>query len=447
MHRKLPSLSQILRWLNTDLFRRLTKNVGVLYSGTAAASVLGLVSLPLSVNLLGAELFGYFVLIQWYQRMFDSLVNFQSWQVVIKYGAEAKEQGDSERLKRYVKAGFIIDSVSAFAGALLALLLADFVGGLLGWDQLTINLARIYSAGIVVRLSGTSEGLLRLFGRFNLFAIQSVLGSALKLVGILGLWIFNVRGSLLAYVLVILVSETLRHVFLVIVAVLYLRREGYKGWTRVSVRRTGHFLRFAFWTNIQRTVHIPIQEFDKILVSQIISVEAVAVYQVFKQFGTVLSKVTTPIYQTVFPELSTMIAQGNVRTAAKTTAKVSIIFMTLAAIPVLLVGGTSFWWLELFFGEIFAAYWIVFIAYLLIRTAASAASPIDPLFISLGYVRTKFLISLGVSVVYVAAGWLLCTYFDLAGMVASYGLQHVLIYGLMVFVMATRGELKDRPAT
>lgn len=435
-------LQSLWRWVHGDLFRRLARNVSILYSGSFVASLLGLVSLPLSVQLLGPYLFGLFVLIQWYERLFDALINFQSWQVVIKYGAQALEENDNERLKQYIKVAFLIDAVSAVVGALVAMLLADLVGGWLDWDALTIRLARIFSVAISFRITGTAEGVLRLFGRFTAFSIQSVLGSALKLLGIVGLVLFDVRDNLEAFVYVTLVSVFARHVFLGTVTLRELRRRGLSGWFRAPIRGSGSFVRFAMWSNLQHTVHIPLQEFDKILIAQIISVEAVGVYQVFKQFGQVLSKVTTPIYQAIFPELSSMIAAGRQRTAAVTTAKASVLFLIVACVPVALLSVSAPWWLERFFGPVFASYWLTFVLYLVARTVSASAAPIDPLFVSFGFVRQKFFISLVVSVLYVVAAWYLCHAFDLAGMVLSYALQMFLLYASMIAVMYIKGAFR-----
>lgn len=433
----------LLRWVRGDLFRRLAKNVSILYSGTFVASLLGLVSLPLSVRLLGPYLFGLFVLIQWYERLFDALINFQSWQVVIKYGAEAIERNDEERLKQYIKVAFLIDAISAVAGAIIAILLVRTIGSWLDWDERTIRLARIFSIAIAFRLTGTSEGILRLFGRFVMFSVQSVLGSAIKLAGIVVLVLIDAQGNLEAFVYVTLFSVFARQAFLGIATIIELRRRGLGGWLRVPTTGTRDFLRFAIWSNLQLTVHIPLQEFDKILVSQIISVEAVGVYQVFKQFGQVLSKVTTPIYQAIFPELSSMIAAGRQRTAAITTAKAALLFLFAAAIPVAVLAGTSPWWLNRFFGAVFASYWMTFALYLVIRTVSSAAAPIDPLFISFGFVRYKFFISLAVSVVYIAVAWYLCHVLDLTGMVLSYGIQMFSLYAIMILVMYTKHSFRD----
>ena len=77
---------------------RLFRNAATALIGTSGAQAIGLVTLAILVQSLGVTQYAYFVLGQQYMTIVDALVNFQSWQAVIKFGADAKTKGDERRL-------------------------------------------------------------------------------------------------------------------------------------------------------------------------------------------------------------------------------------------------------------------------------------------------------------------------------------------------------------
>ncbi|MGH6915911.1 MAG: lipopolysaccharide biosynthesis protein, partial [Geminicoccales bacterium] len=83
----------VRRWVPDSIIRRLLKNLTYLFSGNLAASVLSLAALALTARALGPAQFGILVLIEAYIRLIDRLVRIEPWQALIKYGAEALEQG------------------------------------------------------------------------------------------------------------------------------------------------------------------------------------------------------------------------------------------------------------------------------------------------------------------------------------------------------------------
>ena len=98
----------------------------------------------------------------------ETLATFNSWQAVIKYGSDAIEARNEAGLLQLVKFGFLLDIGSAAAGAVLALVLAGPVIRLLGWDESLRPMLMLYSLAILLNISGTPIGLLRLFDRFDL---------------------------------------------------------------------------------------------------------------------------------------------------------------------------------------------------------------------------------------------------------------------------------------
>ena len=69
-------------------FKKLIANASVLLSGGLLVSILGVVSVVLVARQLGPEIFGVFALFTSTVLVVDRLVNFQSWQAVVRYGSK-----------------------------------------------------------------------------------------------------------------------------------------------------------------------------------------------------------------------------------------------------------------------------------------------------------------------------------------------------------------------
>ena len=163
----IKNLGRPSHWLKDDLLTRLFKNAAVLFGGNMLASLLGFASLALTARALGVERFGFLVLITTYVAIVDNLVNFQSWQAIIKYGADALEQIHEEDFKSLIKIGFLLDATTAVLATILAASGAWFVGQWRGWDEEIVIMAAMYSFTILFHISGTPTAILRLFDKFN----------------------------------------------------------------------------------------------------------------------------------------------------------------------------------------------------------------------------------------------------------------------------------------
>ena len=122
---------------------------------------LGLIYLVLTTRALGASGFGILVLVQTYVNVVDRLVSFQTWQALIKYGAEAVEEPVQDRFKGMVKTGTLLDVSSAILGAVIAAPAVFWIGPWLGWDGEIIRMAAWYSVSILFHLSSTPMAIIQ----------------------------------------------------------------------------------------------------------------------------------------------------------------------------------------------------------------------------------------------------------------------------------------------
>ncbi len=148
-------------------FGRLMRAAGVLLSSQLVSSMFALLALALTARSLGPTQFGVLVLVQTYVAVVDQLFSFQSWQALIRDGAEFLERGRLGRFSHLVRFTWTLDIAAAIAGGLTAAALASFAGEWLGWDGTILTIAIVYSVVIAFNLTGTPIGILRLFDRFD----------------------------------------------------------------------------------------------------------------------------------------------------------------------------------------------------------------------------------------------------------------------------------------
>jgi hypothetical protein len=102
-----------------NMFSRVRRNVVILLTGNGIASLLGFAALTFNARALGPEQLGILGLLQAFVVV-TSVFSFDTWQPVIKFGAEAQAAEDGERLRDIVMFGFVYDLAGALAATLRA---------------------------------------------------------------------------------------------------------------------------------------------------------------------------------------------------------------------------------------------------------------------------------------------------------------------------------------
>jgi O-antigen/teichoic acid export membrane protein len=160
------------------------RSAGVLLVGKTTQGLFAVIYTALAARALGLEAFGALVLLHGFIMAVADLARFQSWQIVLRYGAPALNAGDTSRFRRVLEFSVLLDLLGAGIGLVVVLLTVAPAMRLFGLPVELQALAPYYSAGILFLPSvGTSHGVLRLLDRFDLIAIQSAIAPATRLVG------------------------------------------------------------------------------------------------------------------------------------------------------------------------------------------------------------------------------------------------------------------------
>ena len=391
-----PAALPIRKWFDDGFLARIFRNAGALLGGKAVAGVLSLGILAVTARGLGPELFGTLILIHSYIKLVGGLTKFQSWQAVIHYGAQSLEAKRGEDLRGLIKFTTALDLASALIGMAIAMGLAGLAGGWLGWGENTTSLVMLYSLLIAVTIKATPIGVLRLFDRFKLIALQSPLSPAVGLIGV-GL-AYAWDGGLSAYLAAWFAAGLVESAALVILGWRELARQGLLHGLNFSLRGLVDphpgLWRFVWATNIFTSLSAASSHLVTLVLGWLLGPAAAGLFKIAHQFASVLVVPAAALRRTIYPEFAKLAAKGEPRHLRKLMLRAGLISGSVAVIVVLVIAVIGEPLIRLIVGEAYAA-----AAELLILLAAGSAVllygfALEPVFFALG--RPGIMLRLGV---------------------------------------------------
>ncbi|MDH4196735.1 MAG: lipopolysaccharide biosynthesis protein [Candidatus Aminicenantes bacterium] len=411
------------RLTSGDAVGRVFRNAGKLLAGTTAAALLGLGSNVLAARRLGPEAYGFLVLLSTFLfAVVFGLLSFQSWQAIIHYGAKTLVDRREADLKRLVKFGFILDGATSIVAVAIGAGAVFLYGRSKGWDPALLTPATISSAGLFLRLTGTSVAVLRLFNRFDLLAFQQAAAAAVRLLVVAFLF---VRGAALTgFLYGWLATEIAGHALLTALALVEIRRRGVRGLGREPLRGlTTTFpglWKFLLTTNLYGTTRLGARELDIMIVGGVLGPAAAGLFKIVRQFARAVGRLDDVARQAIYPDLSKTWARRDTRR-----------FGELIRGPALILGGAGFvvWVGFLLFGRpvlngtvgpAYAAAYGPILIYLVGVMIAMATFHFQSVLLAMGRPGELFRVTAGTTLAYFAVLFFLVRSHEVLGAASAY---------------------------
>jgi len=322
---------------------RFARNVLHLVSGNAAALALGMVTLGLSAQMLGPALLGILATVEGYGRMVDQIVRLETWQALIRYGADALEKGDRQRFRALVKLSVIMDVFGASAAAGVALVAVPIAAHWLNWEPETSTMARIYCVAMVFGISSAPIGILRLFDRFAAIAWLEPAIAVVRLAGVAVIWV--VGGSIWALLLLGIVLQCAQRLLLSWIAWRELKRQGYGDFAAARIaspsERFPGIWSFTLAANGTVLIRKSTQEIDLLAVAAIAGPAGAGIYHLVRKFTMAAMKAGAMMQQVIYPDLARLWARGDLARFAATIRQVEAFTVAfgLAFVAIVIVAG------------------------------------------------------------------------------------------------------------
>lgn len=317
--------------------RNRLRHVMHLLTGNAASMLIGLASVALVARGLGPVEYGMLALTFSFTQAIERLVSFQSWQPMIRYGAELNTPEHHDDLKRLLKFGLMLDLAGAMAGWLIAIALTAAGGYLFGWDAETLRLVFIYSTVLLFALTGMPTAILRITGRFRTVAYGQVFSGLVRLAacGIA----FVLEADLMTFALVWMGTQIVSSLTTLFMSLYVLRQEGIRGMLRAPLagvtERFPGLWKFTWSANISLTIWSSAQQFDTLIVGALAGPGEAGLYHIAKRVGRLAQQMGGQVQAVVYPEVSRLWASGAVVEFRRVVREVELMLIAAGVIGVI----------------------------------------------------------------------------------------------------------------
>ncbi|ANV84456.1 polysaccharide biosynthesis protein [Picosynechococcus sp. PCC 7003] len=301
-------------FLADRILRKILKNFSWLLCGQILTAIANFAYLSLTAHTLGVVAFGQLILVRAYVELIIGLTTFQSWQALIRYGADYLKNRDYLGFQNLVKLTTCLDFLGSLGGYLIAVVAAPFIGPLVGWDAATIHDVQRVSILILFTLSSTPIGLLRLYDRFDLLAVLQMVAPLVRLLGTaIAIWL---EAPLVGYLLAWLSGEAANGLCLLA-----------WGWWNTAkkpvfqeinwslkplLRMKPQIFKFCLVSNLNSSLPLAIT-LSPLIVGVFANPSAVALFRAGYEFSTPLKDLALLFTQSVYPELAHLSAKGRWR--------------------------------------------------------------------------------------------------------------------------------------
>ncbi len=303
----------VRRWFTDGIFRRIFKNAGLMLTGRVTTGLLSLGTLSLAAQGLGVEQFGILILIQTYVLVITALTTFQSWQAVIKYGADCLEGDDTASLQGLVKFTTLLDVAGVVFGSFVGYFAAPYIGPYVGWSDEVISYAQPFSFLVLFTMVATPTGLLRLYDRFDLLAVHTVVTPAVRFIGV-GIAAF-LSAPFWAYLLAYFIGGVAGGLYLLFLGWREFCRDGrHKGLDfslRGLTKPHGGIWKFSIFSNLHASLQVVTQHMSTFLVGIVAGPAPAGLFKVGRDVATALTKPAELLNQSIYPEFARLGSRGS----------------------------------------------------------------------------------------------------------------------------------------
>lgn len=417
---------------NKIMNNNIVKNAFIMFSGQTIASVIGFLNTFLVLKAIGLEGNGIIAIAANYAGMFNGLFNFQSYNAMIKFGADALEKNDMPQFKKYLKQAVLQDVLTAILAFVVGYICIDYVSDFFNWDSQMASYIKLYLLIIPFNISGSINALIRLN---NDFVVGAKIGIQMTLVKTMLLLIGIVaKCNFTYYIILEIIMSIISSSLYIKSAIKYLKLNNCTDFLKVKIGFDKEFTMFNIYNNIVSTLDMPTGQITTLIINKLLGVSEVGVYNVIAKFGTLVTQVTGPLTQSLFPELSKIVAKDDEKGAFIIVKKIFLYTMG-GGVSVALFTIISYkLWLGLFIPSTFenGALMSIYVMYI---TITSAVAGIHLLFVCLNLVRYNVPIVIACNTVYLGLLYILAIKFRLFGIIIALILQAIMVATIKYIIM------------
>jgi O-antigen/teichoic acid export membrane protein len=375
-------------WFKDQHFRSLLKNSGYLAASRIVAAIAAVATLSLVTHALvriygekqGVLLFGALILITSYAKAISGIAKFQSWQLIVRYGARALH-GEVDDFKTSTGFAFALDAVSGVGGMLVAVAVLPFIAQWVGITADQLWMAMLYCTLLPTMGAATPSGVLRALDRFDLISWQSTATPIARVILVAMAYVTGAPFG--AYVAAWYVTDLCGDLYLWFLAWRELRRRGLMEGIRPTLRPESlpGAWRFAIHVNLNASVQAAWGPIARVVVGGLLGPAGAALFRVASSLSDSASKPADLLAKAFYPEVVRMdlTTKKPWKLMLRGTALASA--LALLAILILLVGGQPL--ISMLFGKEFLGAYDALVILMLVPFISVFSFPLPPMLYAL----------------------------------------------------------------
>ncbi len=336
-----------------DMRRAVARNLGWLLASRGVIAVLSLFYLGIATRSLGVVGFGRFALIIGAAQTLAALVTFQSWQIIVQYGSGLLARDDRPALGRLYRGTALVDFGSAVVGAILAWIILEIWGEMLGIGPTLKRATLIFAVVQLLTIRSTPLGILRLRDKFSKGALADSVAPVARFVGAILVALIHptVQGFLAVWGAAEIVTAATYWIMVARDGDLALMRQA-RG-SRHLPREHPGIVRYALSTNASATLGLSSKQVPLLIVGAAAGPAAAGAFRLAAQLAQALAKLSQMVSRAAFPEMVRTVRDAEPAVlgrllmrlflASVAAAAAIMVLVLIAGKPVLsLVGGRDF---------------------------------------------------------------------------------------------------------
>lgn len=286
-------------------FQRILANTLWLLGGKGFGAVLSLVYLAIVTRSLGLTGFGAFALYLGVGQTVAALVNFQSWQVLIRFGTAPWLGGDHAMVRGIAGFCLTIDLISAAIGLALAAAAVAALAPQFGWSGKDQLVALLFSAAMLLAIRSTPIGILRMQDRFARAAACDALVPVTRFAGAIIVWL--IAPGIVPFLIVWALSE--------LISAAGYWASAFAGQQGIALprpslaaiadarRREPGIVAFALVSNLSGSLNLASRQLAVLLVGLFTGPAGAGAYRLAQQFAQAMAQLAQMLGRAMFPEL------------------------------------------------------------------------------------------------------------------------------------------------
>lgn len=284
---------------------RIFRNTAWLLGGKGFGAVCGLLYLAIITRSLGLKGFGHFSLIFGTAQALIAIAGFQTWRIVVRYGAPHVHAGEWPAFGRLAMFAGALDAVGAMLGCGLAYILIFHIQDLVHINPRYLEMAFWFCCAMLWALVSAPTGIVRALDRFDVAVYVEAVVPIGRLIAATAIWLTgpSVERFLIAWAAIDLIESAAYWLMARRLCPEAVRLGHLRDWRMVRRENPG-IGRFAAITYATSTLNAAAQNGPLLAVGALVGTRAAGLFRLASQLSQALSKLSTLLTRAVYAEVA-----------------------------------------------------------------------------------------------------------------------------------------------